>query len=146
MGARVALLEETDWIGGQMTAAAVSTMDEGAAAIRKAGLYGEFIDHVRSYYAARGKSIGTCYWSSESACFEPLVGQRILKQMVEATNGKGPGRADVFIRTTVTGVVRDGAAVRGVVVGGKVQVRGKVVIDATEYGDLLALAGVPYRV
>jgi len=146
MGARVALLEETDWIGGQMTAAAVSTMDEGAAAIRQAGLYREFIDRVRSHYAASGKSIGTCYWSSASACFEPLVGQRMLKQMVEATNAKGPGRAEVFIRTTVTGVVRGGAAVRGVVVGGKVPVRGKVVIDATEYGDLLALAGVPYRV
>ena len=26
MGAKVALLEETDWVGGQMTAAAVSTM------------------------------------------------------------------------------------------------------------------------
>ncbi len=147
MGARVALLEETDWVGGQMTAAAVSTMDEGALVIRDAGLYREFIARVRADYAAKGKSIGTCYWSSsDSACFEPLVGQRILKQMVDATNAKGPGRTDVFIRTNVTNVVRDGVAVRGVVVGGNVRVRGKIVIDATEYGDLLALAGVPYRV
>src|SRR5258706_16155562 len=49
MGARVALLEETDWIGGPMTRAAVSARGERAGAIRKGGRYGGFIDHVRAY-------------------------------------------------------------------------------------------------
>lgn len=61
MGARVALLEETDWIGGQMAAAAVSTMDEGNSLTPASGLYREFIARMNAYYAARGKSVGTCY-------------------------------------------------------------------------------------
>src|ERR1035438_1737789 len=74
MGASVALLEETDWVGTKSTAAAVSTMDEGGSNL-DSGIYKEFTDRVRSFYAARGKSIGTCYWHDGSQCFEPKVGQ-----------------------------------------------------------------------
>uniref|UniRef100_UPI00406C9B6D hypothetical protein n=1 Tax=Acetomicrobium sp. S15 = DSM 107314 TaxID=2529858 RepID=UPI00406C9B6D len=45
----------------QMTAAAVSTMDDMYG--NRSGLYGEFIDKVKTRYAEKGKSLGTCYWS-----------------------------------------------------------------------------------
>src|SRR5580698_8655020 len=53
MGAHVALLEETDWIGGQASAAAVSTMDEGSSPIPPSGIYREFLVRMEAYYAAR---------------------------------------------------------------------------------------------
>src|SRR5690242_14484320 len=54
-GASVVLLEETDWIGGQMTAAGVPTMDEHYLNVQS-GIYWEFISRVQAQYAARGKS------------------------------------------------------------------------------------------
>jgi alkyl hydroperoxide reductase subunit AhpF len=52
MGAHVALLEETDWIGGQMTAAGVGTMDEGNMVARTHGIYKEFARRATAYYQA----------------------------------------------------------------------------------------------
>jgi NADPH-dependent 2,4-dienoyl-CoA reductase/sulfur reductase-like enzyme len=48
MGADVALLEETDWIGGQPSAAAVSTMDEGSSPIPPSGIYREFLARIEA--------------------------------------------------------------------------------------------------
>jgi predicted NAD/FAD-dependent oxidoreductase len=90
LGASVALVEETDWIGGQMTAAGVSTMDEGHYN-EDSGLYAEFISRVKTHYDAIGKSIGTCYWSARTHCFEPSVGQKILYAMIESAR---PGRIE----------------------------------------------------
>jgi len=79
MGMRVALLEETDWVGGQATAAAVSGMDTGG--LSSSGIYKEFIDRINSYYTAHGKTQSDCY-TGYHVCFEPSVGQTILKQMM----------------------------------------------------------------
>lgn len=144
-GLRVALVEETDWIGGQMTTAGVSTMDEGTATIRDVGIYEDFATRIKNYYQALGKSVSTCYWSTSSLCFEPRVGQIILKQMVDEANA-GTGRISVFIRAPITSVVKNGSAIVGLTLQNGATLRGAVVIDATEYGDLLALAGQPYRV
>ena len=145
LGARVAVLEESDWVGGQMTAAGVSTMD-GSAEISHSGLYAEFVDRIRTHYARAGKSIATCYWSLAQICFEPLAAQRVLKDMVDQANASAPGRMDVFLRAPVAAVVKEGTAVRGVRLANGAELRAKVTIEATEYGDLLPLAGVPYRV
>src|SRR3546814_513671 len=42
MGHKVLLLEETDWIGGQMAAAAVTSMDEAGPQVRERGIYRQF--------------------------------------------------------------------------------------------------------
>ena len=49
LGAHVALVEETDWIGGQAAAAAVSTMDEGKELTPPSGFYHEFVDRLQAY-------------------------------------------------------------------------------------------------
>ncbi len=54
MGMSVAMIEESDWIGGQMTGAAVSTMDDKTKT--RTGLYLEFITKIREYYSARNTS------------------------------------------------------------------------------------------
>src|SRR5207302_1657582 len=62
MGSHVALLEETDWIGGQMTAAGVGSMDEGGLAPRDSGIYKEFSQAAIQYYNGQHKSYDTCYF------------------------------------------------------------------------------------
>jgi hypothetical protein len=144
-GASVALLEETDWIGGQMTAAGVSTMDEHFENVQS-GIYWEFLKKVQAYYAAGNKSMSTCYWNARGHCFEPHVGQKILYDMI-ADERKHGHTLDVMTRTRVERVLATGNRVEGVVTSTGATIHSKVLIDATEYGDILPLVpGLAYRV
>jgi len=141
MGAHVALLEETDWIGGQMTAGAVGTMDEGNnVEARKSGIYAEFVQAITRYYGTRGRSTGTCYYYKDSLCVDPRDGQRILKQMLRRQSAN----LTVMTGVHVSSVLKQGNTVTGVVAGGK-HMNSKVVIDADEYGDVIAMANAAYR-
>src|SRR5437870_11941008 len=79
-GRRVVLLEETDWIGGQITAQGVSALDEHE--------YIESFGGTASYYALRNAirrhygelNPGNC-WVTRLA-FEPRVATRILEEML----------------------------------------------------------------
>ena len=150
LGMSVALLEETDWVGGQMLAAAVTSMDEGTAN-RESGIYKQFIDRIKAHYAAMGKSIGTCYWSTNTRCFEPGVGKAVLEDMLAEESG-----IDLYLRTRVTAVnwhqqggyqVVTGVEATAETGGAPVlyQFDGDIVIDASEYGDLMALGPTQYR-
>ena len=155
LGARVALFEETNVLGGQMVASAVSTMDDMYGV--RWGIYGEFLDAIFEYYASLGKSVGTCYWTPITVAFEPTVADRVLAQMIKdvrdgkTTRDGKPGLLDVFFKARVESVLKssDGKSVTGIIAdvdGEKILCNSKVLIDATEYGDLLPLAGVGYRV
>jgi hypothetical protein len=149
MGARVALLEETDWIGGQMSAAAVSTMDEGVNLTPASGIYREFLDRMDAYYLARGKSVGACYSTDKSHCFEPSAIRKILNQMIEEVNSDGQrggaGHIDLFLKERVVRVRSEENTVTGVVTSHGAALESKVLIDATEYGDVLPLTPARYR-
>lgn len=149
-GASVALLEETDWIGGQMTTAGVPTMDE-AGFNTDSGLYAEFSERVKVHYAHLGKSVGTCYSSPRKICFEPGVGQTILHEMLDDTRkAVGPGgkrrRLDLYLRHRVVRVFADGQKVTGVATQTGERFGSKILIDATEYGDVLTLTPARYRI
>lgn len=150
MGATVAVIEETDWIGGQMTTSGVGNMDEGTIELRSSGFYREFIAKVRSYYLDRGKSVGTCYFTDQSICVEPSVGRLILQQMIAETkseplpDGQTPV-LDVYLRQRVTSISKTGNVVDGLVTHTGLTLHSRVIIDATEYGDVLPLAGARYR-
>ena len=79
MGASVLIVEPTNLLGGQMTAAGVSTMDDLSG--QASGLYAEFITRAEEYYTSRGKSIGTCYWEKSNKAIEPHVAMKILSLM-----------------------------------------------------------------
>ena len=155
-GHRVCLLEETDWIGGQMTAQGISALDEH--------LHIEHFGGTRSYYAMReairdhyralsveGASEplnpGSC-WVTALA-FEPRVGlaalEGLLAPEVEA------GRLRIFLRTKACGAEVEGDRVTGVraldLDSGRLRdFRFGYVLDATELGDLLPLTGTEYVV
>lgn len=151
LGARVILLEETEWLGGQMTAAGVSTMDDLSG--NKTGIYGEFYDQVLFHYYMKDKSVSTCYWDGNTMAFEPTVGRDILAAMVkkapqESVAAGGKGALDVFYRSRVAAVHKKGDVVKGVVAnldGKKASIDCSVLIDATEWGDAIPLAGALYR-
>jgi len=141
MGAHVALLEPTDWVGGQMTAAAVGTMDEGSPKDRSSGIYKEFVQRVAAYYHSRGKSIDTCYYATDSICADPQVGQQILRQMLATQSD----HIKLYTDTQVAQVNKNGNTVTGVETASNERFNAKVVVDASEYGDVLADAGAAYR-
>ena len=149
LGANVALLEESDWIGGQMAAAAVSTMDEGNNLTPPSGIYREFLARMEAYYLARNKSAGTCYWQESTHCFEPSAIRKILNEMITEVNaGRGAkksGRIMLLLEDRVVRVLSSGNTVTGVVTEKGKTFESKILIDATEYGDVLPLTPARYR-
>lgn len=141
MGMSVALVEPSDWVGGQMTGAAVSTMDDKR--MTRTGIYGEFINKARNYYAALGRNVNVCYWGNDTIAFEPRVGQKLLLSMLQEA-----GKVDVIRETSPVSVTKnDDRVVSAVFVtgGAEVTFRAKVFIDATECGDFIPLTGARYR-
>jgi hypothetical protein len=138
------LTEETDWVGGQATAAGVSALDENKFIEISGGTrqYYDFRRRIRQ--ASGGKSNpGGCYVSA--LCFEPRVGVDVLDRMLREAQVR------VFLRTQVIAVNRRGNRIESALVWQldkrqPLRFRAGYVLDATEMGDLLPLAGIPYVV
>jgi hypothetical protein len=151
LGARVALLEETDWIGGQASAAGVGDMDEGypPKGTPPSGIYAEFIARMGAFYSAHGKSVDTCYTTGKSHCYAPSAIRQILTEMIAEVNaGKNRtshGHIDLYLTERVVKVLSDGDTVTGVVTSQNHSFQSKILIDATEYGDVIPLTPARYR-
>lgn len=150
MGRSVLLLEETDWIGGQMNAAAVTSMDEGVTLVRERGLYRELCGLIASHYQPLGLNYLTAYWNGH-VCVEPGVGKQLLHVLLG--DARGQGVLDLALRTRVTKVLRSGDTVTGVEIESTTptgveshSIASKVLVDATEWGDVIPLTGARYRV
>lgn len=153
LGVNVLLVEGTGMLGGQATAAGVSTMDDLSG--QMSGLYREFMDRVEEYYSSRGKALTTCYWDAQNLAFEPHIGARILAEMT-----KGEDAPDVLYKSRVTGVNMEETIslndddltsryrVNSVIIQtpeGKRNITCKILIDATEYGDIIPMVSADYR-
>lgn len=141
MGMTVLLLEPSDWVGGQMTAAAVSTMDDKT--FTRTGLYLEFISKIREDYKRIGKNTNTCYWGGDTIAFEPAEGKRVLLDMINKT-----GRVKVIYDAHPVSAKVAGGTVKSAVfsIGSeKLEILAKIFIDATECGDFIPLTGARYR-
>src|SRR6185503_5091390 len=136
-GRRVVLLEETDWLGGQLTAQGVSALDEHE--------HIESCGGTRSYYQLRNAirrhygepNPGHC-WVTRLA-FEPRVAVGVIERML-------PPQVSIYRRTKTVAVTTVGDRITEVVAmglddGRTVCFRPALVIDATELGDLLPLSG-----
>ena len=110
------------------------------------GIYQEFITRIKSYYDSRGKSMGTCYWHTGSLAFEPRIGQEAFISMINEARRRGT--LEFLMNSEVVSVNMDRHTVSGVTVrtpSGNRSYACKVLIDATEYGDILPLTKTPYR-
>ncbi|MCL2147432.1 MAG: FAD-dependent oxidoreductase [Synergistaceae bacterium] len=141
MGVNVLVTEESSWIGGQMTAAGVTTMDD--LSNQKSGIYREFINAVEEHYKDLNKSPNLGYFGNRTISFEPKVGQNILYELVKGVRSAG-GKLDIMLGARISEVEVKGNVVTGIKTGGN-NIKCKVLIDATEYGDVIPLAGAPYR-
>ncbi len=140
-GKSVALFEETDWLGGQMTAQGVSALDEHP--------YIESFGGTASYYALRNAirkhyghlNPGNC-WVTRLA-FEPRVAVRVIEETL-------PG-VRIFKRMKAVAVRTEKDRIASVLCLGLddrelVRFVPQMVIDATELGELLPLSGAEHVV
>ena len=136
--------EETDWVGGQATAGGVSALDENKFIEISGGTrrYYEFRNKIRQAYGGV-RNPGGCYVSA--LCFEPRVGVDVLESMLQDP------KIRVFRRTQVVAVDRRGDRIQSALAWqfdkrSAVRFRIRYILDATEMGDVMPLARIPYVV
>ncbi|MBI4637953.1 MAG: FAD-dependent oxidoreductase [Candidatus Rokubacteria bacterium] len=156
-GRRVCLLEETDWIGGQLTAQGVSALDEHEHIERFGGTrsYYALREAIRTHYrrlsptlaAAAHPNPGNC-WVTRLA-FEPQVALAVLEGMARPFVESGRLRIDRRTKAWSADVAGDRIrTVLAVHLDHRrwTSFRPRIVIDATELGDVLPLVGAEYVV
>lgn len=140
-GAHVVVVEDTPWLGGMLTAAGVSCTDGNHRL--PSGIWGEFRQKLYDHYG--GSEAVFTGWVSNTL-YEPHIGDKFFKEMVDAE--------DKIIRIhgyhIAKAIVKNGRVVGAVFANDdetdRITVKCKIAVDATELGDLLALAGCDYYV
>jgi hypothetical protein len=154
-GKKVCLVEETDWLGGQITSQGVSALDEHEHIEDFGGTrsYYELRESIRDHYRALPSerdlsgpfSPGTS-WVSRIA-FEPRVALQVidgfLSPFVET------GQVQIFLRAkAVEAIVEDDRVTSLKTInlddGSYTRFSFDYLLDATELGDLLPLTGTEY--
>ncbi len=139
LGAKVALAEPTAWLGGMITAAGVSAFDGNHN--MPSGIWAEFRAALYKVYGGP-KAVETGWVSN--TLFEPHIGDSIFKAMVaQEPNIK------VYYNNTFKNI--ETKAKLQVVYFGRLDqhdytIRAKQVIDATEFGDVMAQFKIPFDV
>src|SRR5665648_135301 len=132
------IVEETPWLGGMMTAAGVSATDGNH--LLNSGIWNEFRSKLRTYYG--GEAALATGWVSNTQ-FEPHIGDSIFKSMANAEP-----KLSVIYGYHLMKILKQGNKVIGAIFENeqmeRLIVHAKVVIDATDLGDGLAMAGAAY--
>jgi hypothetical protein len=139
LGVTTLIAEETPWLGGMLTAAGVSATDGNHHL--HSGIWNEFRQHLRDYYGgAKALSTG---WVSNTQ-FEPHIGDSIFKSMAAAEKD-----LQVIYGYYPVSIQKQGNQITGATFENekkeKLIVKAKIVIDATDLGDGLKMAGAAYR-
>ena len=159
-GRRVCLIEETGWLGGQISTQGVSHLDEhryiesfgGTASYYE--LRARIRDFYRSHYALSEEARRTPLlnpgdaWVSRLS-FEPRVGAAVIDEMLAGPHDSGT--LQVFTHTrAVAAEVFDGRVAsvltRQTDSGALIRFRAAYVLDATDLGDLFVLTATAYAV
>src|SRR5512138_3878377 len=157
LGRRVILTEETDWLGGQMTAQAVPP-DENPwiESVGGTNSYQRLREGIRDFYrrhypltqeAREIVHLNPGNGNVSALCHEPRVALAVLEAMLQPYRaGK---QLTMLLRHHPVSATTQGDRVESVTfvnewTGEQVVVRAAMVLDATELGDLLALAEVEH--
>ncbi|RPJ52295.1 MAG: FAD-dependent oxidoreductase [Chloroflexi bacterium] len=157
LGRRVILTEETDWIGGQMTAQAVPP-DENPwiESVGGTNSYQRLREGIRAYYrqhypltkeAREIVHLNPGNGNVSALCHEPRVALAVLEAMLQPY--RSGRQLLVLLKHCPVSAVAEGDFIRAVTFrdeesGEEVTIQAEIVLDATELGDLLELAGVEY--
>ena len=137
-GLNVVMVEESSWVGGMITAAGVSAFDGNKNAIAS-GIFLEFRRALEEHYG--GEEAVKTGWISDT-CFTPRAAEGILRRIVQDSG------AEILTESKLLSVPKNGNRISGAVIehdNEQITFNAKVTVEATEYGDVLEMAGVPYR-
>ncbi len=137
MGRKVLVVEETPWLGGMITSAGVSAFDGNKQAVAS-GFFLMVRNELEEHYG--GAEAVRTGWISDT-CFEPKIAERIIRKHVLNAG------AEVLFKTRIKSILRRGNRITGAVVEnaeGTIVINARLTVEATEYGDVLALGEVPF--
>jgi hypothetical protein len=155
-GRHVVLTEETDWLGGQLTSQAVPPdehpwIEQFGCTAR----YRKLRDGMRGYYrraypltpkALRDPYLNPGRGTVSSLCVEPRVGVAVLEEMIAPE--RAAGRIRVLMQHRPVHATAESDRVASVTLeridGEQVTIVAPYVLDATETGELLPLAGAEH--
>lgn len=156
MGCRVLLLDENNWLGGQMTAQGVAALDEHKLMDTFGGtaLYNAFRERVRRHYkthrALSASGLAASPFNPGVAgrqrrfAFEPSVGAQVIDAMLLKAARLTVMRCARVVRVFMNKNRISGALVRDMAGKQTRRLEASSYIDATELGDLLPMAGIAY--
>jgi hypothetical protein len=157
LGKRVVLTEETDWIGGQLTAQAVPPDEhpwiEGTGCT---ATYQRLRRAIREYYRRNYPLLPDARFDAHlnpgqgrvsRLCHEPRVALAALYELLAPY--VADGQVEIMLRCRPSAVEAEGDRVRAVRVrndesGDEMVLVAPYVLDATELGDLLPMASVEH--
>jgi len=154
----IALVNDIDWLGGQFTAEGLCAVDEWTiykgkrVPFPRSGMFLEIMDrieaHARDKYGLARPGNSFCAWTT---C-EPHATERLFRNLIAPYLKANGGPIRLFENHIPVQVqVKDGA-VRGVTfrstgnASERLVVRAKLVIDASDWGDVVRLSGAAYMV
>ena len=159
LGRRVVLTEETDWIGGQLTAQAVPPdehpwIEEMGCTASYRRLRNGIRDFYRRNYPLTAKALDRDHLNPGDGlvsrlCHEPRAALAVLEGMLAPY--RSGRRLRVLLLHRPIAAACEGDLIRAVTLleeetGDLVTVHARYVLDATELGDLLELAGIEHTV
>ena len=139
MGVKTIIMEEGPWLGGMLSAAGVSATDGNHNL--PSGIWNEFRNAIYKVYGGADK-VATGWISNTH--FEPRVADSIFKSMAAKEK-----RLSVYYYHLFSTVIKKGNQVIGASfintkTNNKITVYAKQVIEATELGDVIASAAIPF--
>ncbi len=137
-GVSTVIVENTEWVGGMLTAAGVSAVDGNYNL--PGGFWGEFRDSLINYYG-HTDSLKTGWVSN--VLFEPSIGDKILKTIASQEK-----ELTILFKSRMQSIHRENEkwTVTIETPDGLKVLHPQIVIDATELGDVARQCGVPYDI
>lgn len=133
-GAKTILVSEQPWLGGMLTSAGVSAPDGNELEAFQTGLWGKFLRELQRRQPGGLNNSWVSFFS-----YHPRIGAEIFADWVQQL----PNLHWIFGKVPLE-VIRQADCVMGVRFT-DFTVMAKMTLDATELGDLLPLAEIPFR-
>jgi hypothetical protein len=141
-GSRTVVIEPLPLVGGMMSGGLSFSDSNQMARECLGGLFETFHRRVEKDYANRGVQLPYRVADKDQKpwTYEPHVAERVFEAMLREAGVR------VVLNETLASVEKDGPAIKSIRTTAGRRFVGKVFIDASYEGDLLAAAGVKYRV
>lgn len=139
MGVKTIIAEEGPWLGGMLSSAGVSATDGNHDL--PSGIWNEFRSEIYKVYGGPQK-VATGWVSNTQ--FEPRVADSIFKSMVAKEK-----KLTVYFHYRFLSVIKKNNRLTGAIffntrTGKRISIFANQIIEATELGDVIASAKIPY--